>query len=128
MSRIPNVPKERICELAKRIKPVVRFTSGLHYIKPVDLFTIAFTWDPKRASKAKGLRKLRDITTYHTYGYHGFFKPSIAEVLAQIPAELLGEAVAFETHGPDSVDDLNAHLEELNAGLHVACTTLYGRA
>ena len=69
--------------------PVVQFArKGKRYIKPVDLFGIAYTWDPKPAGKAKDVKPLCDITTYHTYGYYGFFKPSIAEVLAQIPASI----------------------------------------
>ena len=38
----------------------------------------------------------RVITTYHCYDHHGFFRPLIAEVLAQIPEEDLERAVAFE--------------------------------
>lgn len=126
---IPDVPEHRIHELARRIKPVVEFQrKGKCYIKPVDLFKIAYTWDPKPAGKAKGLRKLRDITTYHTYSYYGFFKPSIAEVLAQIPEEHVNEVVAFEIVGsPESADDLNREREAIDAGYHVAVTTLYGR-
>ncbi len=128
-SWIPKVPKERIKELAKRIRPVVWFpVIGLCYIKRVDPFNIAFTWDPRPRWKVFGLKAICDITTYHTYGYYGFFKPSIAEVLAQIPAELLDKVVAFETvERPETVDDLNREREALNAGYHVATTRLYVR-
>lgn len=126
-SWIPEVPKEHIQELAERIKPVVQFArKGRCYIKLVDLFKIAYTWDPKSADKATGLKSLCDITTYHTYGYYGMFKPSIAEVLAQIPAEHLDKVVAFEiVRNPETADDLNRELEALNAGYHVATTRLY---
>lgn len=126
---IPEVVKERIQELAERIKPIVQFPrEGKCYIKPVDLFGIAYTWDPKSADKATGLKPLCDITTYHTYSYHGFFKPSIAEVLAQIPAEHLDKVVAFEiVENPETADDLNREREALNAGYHVATTRLYVR-
>jgi len=126
---IPEVSKQYIIELAERIKPVVQFAfGGKCYIKPVDLFKIAYTWDPVAADKATGLKLLCDITTYHTYGYHGFFKPSIAEVLAQIPAEHLDKVVAFEiVKSPNDVDDLNREQEALNARYHVATTRLYVR-
>lgn len=126
---IPEVPQERIKELAERIRPVVEFArKGKCYIEPVDLFRIAYTWDPKSADKAKGLKPLCDITTHHTFGYHGFFKPSIAEVLAQIPAEHLDKVVAFEiVEGPETADDLDREREALNAGYHVATTRLYVR-
>jgi hypothetical protein len=41
---IPEVPEEQIKELAKRIKPIYEFQrKGKCYIKPVDLFRIAYT-------------------------------------------------------------------------------------
>ena len=58
---------------------------------------VAFTWDPKPTTRAAGLIKLDQIVTNHTYGYHGMFKPSIAEVLCQIPEKYLNDVVAFET-------------------------------
>ena len=122
---IPNVPRDQIIQLAKRIKPVYDFGQK-YYIRPVDLFEIAYTWEPKSAKQATGLKTLCDIRTYHGFGYHGFFKPSIAEVLAQIPAEHLDKVVAFEiVDRPKDVDDLNQEQEALNAGYHVATTRLY---
>ncbi len=159
-SWIPEVPKERIKELAKRIKPVVRMVpvritvkehgddgsetiiderehpnkmrrderGERYYIKPVDPFNIAYAWDPKPSDKATGLKHLCDIRTYHTYGYYGSFKPSIAEVLAQIPAEHLDIVVAFEiVDSPKDVNDLNREREAMDAGYHVATTRLYVR-
>ena len=126
---IPKVPATRIAELADRIKPVIQFKRhGICYIEPVDLFNVAYTWDPKPAEEAKGLKVLCDITTYHGYGYYGCFKPSIAEVLAQIPAEHLDKVIAFEiVKSPQTADDLNREPEALNAGYHVATTRLYVR-
>jgi hypothetical protein len=96
----------------------------------VDLFGIAYTWDPKPSrppEKAIGLKPLCDITTYHVYGYHGCFKPSIAEVLAQIPEEhVSSKVVAFEmVEMPETADDLNREHDALDAGYHVARTRLY---
>lgn len=129
---IPKITDEELSSRAERIKPVVREQrklSGdvLYYIKPVDLKTVAFTWDAKPDKRAKGLKPIATITTYHTYGYYGFFKPSIAEVLAQIPEQYLKDVVAFETNGPDTVQDLNRHQTELDDGYHVAQTILYGK-
>ncbi len=138
-SWIPEVPKQRILELAERIKPVVRFARGEKelfrspegypfYIKPVDPFEIAYMWSPEPTDRATGLKPLCDITTYHTWAYYGLFKPSIAEVLAQIPAEHLDKVVAFEIVAhPETADDLNAEREATDAGYHVATTRLYVR-
>lgn len=126
---IPKVSSERIIELSGRIRPVVEFPrKGRCFIEPVDLFDVSYTWGPRPADKATGLKPLREITTYHTYGYYGMFKPSIAEVLAQIPAEYLDMVVAFEiVESPETADDLNREPEALNAGYHVATTRLYIR-
>lgn len=133
---IPKVDKNVIRKLAETIKPVVSKNArgevgldvegNLFYIKPVDLFEIAYTWDPKVTERARGLVKLKDITTYHTYGYYGLFKPSIAEVIAQIPEELLESVVAFEIiESPTTAEDFNKDLAAFNAGYHVATTRLY---
>lgn len=123
---IPKVPDERVDELSKRIRPTVKFDGELRYIQPVNLHTIAYMWEPKAAEAATGLVPLRDITTYHSYSYYGFFKPSIGEVLKQIPDDLLEQVVAFEIIGsPENADDLNDEQEALNAGYHVATTRLY---
>jgi hypothetical protein len=61
----------------------------------------------------------------HRYGYHGFFKPSIAEVLCQMPAGL--DADFFEVIGPETAEDLNNELDALKAGFHVATTIFYKR-
>jgi hypothetical protein len=89
----------------------------------------SFLWDAKPAKKAKKLKTLCDITTHHSFGFAGFFKPSIAEVLAQIPEEHLDKVVAFEiVEAPESADDLNREREATNAGYHVAKTRLYTKA
>ena len=136
---IPKVPKDRIKELAKRIKPVIRFSSeskslvrsrtGRPYkLKSVHLFNQAYTWDPKPSKKAPKLRRVCDIKTHHAYGYYGFFKPSIAEVLAQIPAEHLRKVIAFEiVEHPETITDLARENEALLAGYHVARTRLYSK-
>jgi len=137
---IPDVPEDRIRELAKRIKPVVRFSISLpggflfypdgipFYIRKVDLFDIAYTWSPKPRWPATRLTPLQDITTYHSWGHYSLFKPSIAEVLAQIPANLLDRVVAFEIiKQPETADDLNQNIEAMHAGFHVATTRLYAR-
>jgi len=126
MNWIPEVPKEEIIARALRIKPTVRFDGILRYIKAVDLFNTAYAWDPEPGEVAPAFTKIAEITTYHTYGFYGFFKPSVAEVLAQIPDDLLDRVNAFEIVGaPETADDLNANKTALNAGYHVARTALY---
>ena len=125
---IPEIADARLTELLQSIKPLVRVNpTGLHYIEPCDPRKVAFTWDPTPTTPANDLEPICTIRTLHTYGFYGFFKPSIAEVIAQIPEALLIETVAFETRGPQDRDDLGKESAALNAGFHVAQTTLYRR-
>jgi hypothetical protein len=85
---------------------------------------IAYAWEPKPSwwpFFLGRLTPLREITTFHTWAYYGFFKPTIAEVLAQIPEDLVDQVVAFEI-----LDMINDN-EALNDGYHVAITRLFGR-
>ncbi len=126
---IPLVTDSRLKQLASKIRPVVRNrNNALAYIEPCNLRNIAFAWDPKITRKASNLVKHATIKTLHTWSYYGFFKPTIAEVLAQIPEDLIEDTVAFEVIGPSMASDLNREKEALDAGFHVAMTHLYGRA
>lgn len=124
--QIPKISNERLAELLARIRPVVRQDGEPWYIKPVDPRNIAYTWDPTPTKKATDLVPLKTVRTLHTYGYHGMFKPSIAECLAQMPDDVAETAVAFEiVDSPQTADDLNREREALNEGFHVAQTTFY---
>ena len=115
-----------------KIKPVARFARGrkglfqsdqgsLFFIKDVHPRKVAFTWDPSAGEPAKNLKKASEILTYHCYSSPSLFKPSIAEVLAQIaklPPSLLNGVVAFET-----MSEAN-----LVGEFHSATTILYRNA
>jgi hypothetical protein len=121
--------EQRILELVERIKPVVMFRNeGCCYIKPVDPFSEAYTWDAEPARKAVGLKALCDITTYHPYSYYGCFRASVAQVILQIPPEHLDKVIAFEiVKHPETADDLDPESEIFNSGYHIATTRLYVR-
>lgn len=159
VSWIPEVPRERILQLAETIKPVARMAKvksssvwrgqtlcirewvhpkgkwhrwpegELYYLKPVDPFTISYTWALVPTTQATDLKPLADIRMYHTYGWYGCFKPLVSEVLAQIPEEYLDRVVAFEIiEQPEDASDLNRESEATNAGYHVSKVRLYCRA
>ena len=124
------IPLRTRAELETHADRIIALVKG----KPVvngDIVGTSYTWDPKydEERKVPQLKPLADITTYHSYGYYGLFKPSIAEVLAQIPEVLLQRVVAFEiVDRPETAEDLNKHSEALNAGYHFATTRLFGEA
>ncbi len=74
-------------------------------------------WDPVALEPANGLTELRRICTKHTWAYYGFFKPTVEEVWEQIPADLVGQVVSFETLTNDI---------RLAGDYHLATTILYG--
>jgi hypothetical protein len=134
-----KLPNKELKELYSRIKPVVRFNVEykgyeavpvetydeglLFYIKNVNPRDVSCVWDPEPTKQANDIERLDDIITYHTFGASVFFKPSIEEVLAQIPEQYLEQTVAFEIRtsalGPWNVVDRNHN------SYHVTMTRLY---
>lgn len=96
----------------KSISPLVRGEDGLLYTIVIpELFKTAFTMGPELSEKvdANSLSLISCFHTYHTCGYHMFFKPTIAEVLAQIPFGVLNgvpEPMYFETLFDDALVEI----------------------
>lgn len=125
---IPEVSRRHVEHVLGWIRPVVSFEGEKRYIRKCGPFDVAYTWaaKPRWFSASPGLTEVARIRTLHRYGYHGFFKPSLAEVVAQIPADLVHEIDAFEIVAwPQTVTELNQELYALNRGYHVATTALY---
>jgi len=124
--KIPEISREELESRYEKIKPLILKDGGLYYIKrPDSLTSIAYTWDPKPTNKAECLEPVTTIKTLHTYGYYGMFKPSVGEVLSQIPGHLLDTVCAFHLRGPQEASHLNQYKDELNEGFQVAFATLY---
>lgn len=131
---IPDLNKKKLRELYQRIKPVRLTNRGYREIighlghdgvekhlfseEPSGLEDIAFLWSPVLGEPVRGLAKLATISTYHSCAYHGFFKPSIEEVLAQISRTYIDQVVAFST-------SKDAEVVWPKAEYHVTTTTLF---
>ncbi len=95
--------KKEILKLARQIKPVTKTKEpgksfskgGLFYILPVDIYEKGWRKNEEPLCKANGLYKLAKIDTLHVAVNGNQFRPSVEEVLQQIPDEYLGETVAF---------------------------------
>lgn len=126
---VPAITEKKLKELMKRIKPVVRFSrvensrgsnleedsnGDLFYIKSVNPRDVAFTWEPEPTRMARSVNPspYKKIETIHDYGAPVFFKPSIAEVLAQIPEKDIGRCVAFETNHLGFTQNSSHHTAE----------------
>lgn len=121
---IPPISKERVIELLDTLRPVMQRGCELWYIAAVAPWSIAFTWCPIPTVEANDLEVVRTIPTLHTFAAPVFFKPTIAEVMAQLPEDLDG-VVAFSTQGPADADEMDD--DAYRAGFHLATTTLYRR-
>lgn len=65
------------------------------------------------------LHKLVTIVTKHPIGHNGLFKPTVAEVLLQIPISFFDTVVAFEIIEMDDAKRL------IESGMYLAHTHLY---
>lgn len=136
----PNVPwttesqedlvaflKARRAEIdhAKHVKPLVRKDGKLWRVKKCrgdEAFPFGDTTTEVDITR---LHPVAQIKTLHGFAYYGFFKPTSDEVHRCIPAHLSPQLTFFEAEGPDTADDLNREQVALDAGYHVALTTLY---
>ena len=126
---IPPIDDDTIARMLETVRPLAFDSSGvLCTMDPVDPRNMSFTWAPKGLQPLPfAVVEAQRVRTLHTFGYFGLFKPSIAEVLAQLPADLSG-VVGFSIKGPADIRDVFKESDALNAGFHVAETTLWRRA
>jgi len=99
----------------------------LRYIERGDLRYGAFSRYPSLAEEAENLEVVAVLPTLHTYEASAIFRPTIAEVLAQVPAGYTDDVVAFQTNC--NTEPVFTWPEEersaMHWGYHLARTTLY---
>ena len=132
---IPDIGKEELLARYKRIKPIVEIEGKKYFLREFtadELSGISYIWN---ASENK--RELVDMNEYvprlecdfeciHKYGYYALFKPSIAEVLAQIPERELKYVDAFEIiESPKTEKDFNKNKIVFDNGFHISKVRLY---
>lgn len=110
--KIKKLPDAECERLLKQMTPVKEVDGKLFPIlrtrddkQDVTLWNTAFTWDPHLGPELKDIElyDLARIETYHTCGYIALFKPSLGEVLSQIPLNLRADVTHFETLTHDDV-------------------------
>ena len=123
---LPQISDEELWDRYKRIKPIVEYQDKYYNLKPYTMEMLrhhSFIHNSKNDLREQvDLTKaevLTEFSCYHTYGYYGLFKPTIAEVLQQFPDEALLEANAFMmSQVPESITDLNEQQDIINLGCH----------
>lgn len=96
---VPEITDEVLAERMARFTPLVSQEGEARMIELPDPRRTAFTWDPKIVGAPVDFEELRTVETDHYCGYIAFFKPSIAEVLAQVPDDLPADCNAFLIRG-----------------------------
>ena len=92
-----EISDEKLVELSKTLKPVVRKDGKLFYIEDIDPRTSTITWNPKIKAEAIGLVEYIRVP-FFSYSYPALWKPSIDEVLVEIQddTKFIRDCVAFE--------------------------------
>lgn len=137
---IPMMEKDEIAKWYKNIRPIVNYKSKnncnkkqvyLRKLKNNELTDLSYTWlqnekDYAEQVEYEKLSALADVKMIHRFGLYGLFKPSVGEVICQIPKELLPKVVAFEIiYNPINNSDFNLFKKEFDAGFHVSVVRLY---
>jgi len=123
---LPHLTDDELLARYKRIKPIVFYQELYYYLKRYNADMMrnqSYIWNIKSDIREQvdmtDAKTLAEFPCYHTYGYYGFFKPSIAEVLQQFPDEILEEANAFYmSSAPENECDLASQTEIVEAGCH----------
>jgi hypothetical protein len=124
-SGIPPISDQELAARASVLRPLVVRDGRLFDTLPQDdLREVSYAWVKPLGGEAMGLVAAKTVVTLHTYSYYGFFKPSVAEVLAQAPDDW-ATYVAFSVAGPRTSDDMGRDQLAFEAGYHVAVTTFY---
>lgn len=127
---LPHLTDDELLARYRRIKPIVSYQELYYYLKRYNVDMMrnqSYIWnlekDIRNQVDMTDAKTIAEFPCYHTYGWYGFFKPSIAEVLQQFPDDYLEEANAFYmTSSPENDFDLNLQSEIVNAGCH--CSTV----
>lgn len=132
---IPEISREELLARYERIKPIVKIEEKKYFLRKFneeELTGISYLY-----KKEENKGELVDITKYspmpqydfeciHKYGHPILFKPSIAEVLAQIPNLVLEDVCAFEIiEEPETEDDLCKNKNAFANGFHTSKIRLY---
>ncbi len=129
---IPQMMDEEISGWSKSIRPIVG--DGIYYLRELskkELTSIAYTWlkepwDYTCKVDYTKLSILEDRKMLHKYDWFESFKPTVGEVICQIPNDYLylKKVIAFQIlDGPIAMD--TTFIRELNAGFHVSIVHLY---
>lgn len=127
--------KYKLVKLYEHIKPIVTIDDVSYELRPFtseELCNQSYIWnrheDKRDIVDKDNLEVVEDFICFHEYGYYGLFKPSINEVLSQLPEKSIEEANYFEIiESPETRSDVFRYKDVLNAGFHASVVRTYKR-
>jgi hypothetical protein len=130
---IPEITDERLTSLYSQIKPLVEIDGNKHTLREFTLRELRHTsyyWNyDTNCRDVIGKDKLDAIQDFHCLHefdlYRGFFRPSIAEVLSQLPENVTEKADFFEIVEALIGDDMDRENDISNAGFHLSRVRVY---
>ena len=130
---MPKVDDKKLAELYKTLKPIVTIDEVKYFLKEFtfeELRNQSYIWnrheDIRDVVDPNRLETVEDFLCLHEYGYYGLFKPSIAEVLSQVPEKTIEEANAFEIiELPKTRRDIFKYPEVIDNGFHLSRVRSY---
>ena len=134
---IPEMTTEELVKWYQKIKPIACYKGDLRFVRelsPEELTNISYVWfnKPEDYSEKVDLSSFSiftDVKMLHTFSYHGFFKPSVGEILSQIPEEMRPLTDAFEIiYSPSGWPDFNIFKDEFDQNYHVSIVRLYQKS
>lgn len=133
---IPPITDEELMRRYLKIKPIAKIGNVKYWLRDYSLNEIRDTSylmslvldkrDP--VGDALSCHDHEDFKCLHSYGSHGIFKPTIAEILAQITEKSLRHFTidAFEIiDNPASGGNLKKFREAMECGYHISVVRLY---
>lgn len=132
--KIPEMDRKDIIKWHATIKPIVREDGKFIYLRKLkdkEVLNAHYTElkqlkDYGRRVDFSELSILADVKMLHGFSSDSFFRPSVGEVIRQIPKDMIGKVVAFEiVYFPTTSADFNLFKKEFEAGFHVSVVRLY---
>ena len=123
---IPEITDEELLNLYKAVKPIVTLNDIKFSLKKYNLEELrkySYLWHSKEDSReiisSKRIETIDEFDCLHRFGYYCLFKPTIAEVLSQIPNSQTDKINAFEILSLYNIDD------SVNKGYHKSKVRTY---
>lgn len=130
---IPKIDNQKLLTLYRILKPIVTVEDMKYLLREYTIGELryrSYIWtikeDKTEEINPSSLEMVEDFPCLHAYNERGIFKPSVAEILAQIPIESIREADVFEIiEKPETWSDIVRYPEVTGSGYHLSKVRSY---